>query len=127
MFQAHAWGLPHGAALVGADLVLPGHGLSAPAVGELIRCHQVTMIAGGPTALGELLEHTDAAPGILDSLRLVVSALRGLLADGFAGHGVEVVQAWGTTETCRCLTTPQPPRSANDSLTNRWGPAGAAP
>ncbi|WP_327743524.1 long-chain-fatty-acid--CoA ligase [Streptomyces europaeiscabiei] len=119
MFHANAWGLPHSAALVGADLVLPGRDLGGPAVGELIRRHQVTMTAGVPTVLGDLLAYADTTPGVLDSLRLAVSggsALQRPLVDGFARHGVEVIQGWGMTETSPCVTMSRPPRDADDPL-----------
>ncbi|MEV0735110.1 long-chain-fatty-acid--CoA ligase [Streptomyces sp. NPDC050549] len=122
MFHANAWGLPHAAALVGADLVLPGRDLSGCAVGELIRRHTVTMTAGVPTVLGDLLAYADAHPGVLDSLRLVVSggsALQRPLVDGFARHGVEVIQGWGMTETSPCVTMSRPPRDTDDPLRYR--------
>jgi len=113
LFQAHAWALPHAAALVGADLVLPGHDLCGPVLGELIRRHQVTMVAGPSPVLGELLAHANATPGILDSLRIVVSALQRPLPDGFARYGVEVIQGSGMSETSRCGTMPRSPLDAD--------------
>jgi fatty-acyl-CoA synthase len=122
MFHANAWGLPHAAALAGADLVLPGRDLSGPAVGELIRRCRVTMTAGVPTVLGDLLAYADGNPGILDSLHTVISggsALQRPLVDGFARHRVEVIQGWGMTETSPCVTMSRPPRNADDPLSYR--------
>lgn len=122
MFHASAWGLPHAAALVGADLVLPGRDLSGPAVGDLVNRCQVTMTAGVPTVLADLLSHADDNPGLLDPLHTVISggsALQRPLVDGFARHGVEVVQGWGMTETSPCVTMSRPPRHADDPLRYR--------
>jgi fatty-acyl-CoA synthase len=122
MFHANAWGLPHAAALVGADLVLPGRDLSGPSLGELIRLNGVTMTAGVPTVLADLLAYADNNTGVLGSLRTVISggsALQRRLVDGFAEHGVEVIQGWGMTETSPCVTMSRPPRNSNDPLPYR--------
>ncbi len=122
MFHANAWGLPHAAAMVGADLVLPGRDLSGPAVGELIRRCRVTMTAGVPTVLGDLLAYAGNDPGVLDSLHTVISggsALQRPLVDGFARYGIEVIQGWGMTETSPCVTMSRPPRNTGDPLRYR--------
>ncbi|MBI4940545.1 MAG: long-chain-fatty-acid--CoA ligase [Actinobacteria bacterium] len=117
MFHANAWGLPHAAALVGADLVLPGKDLSGAAVGELMREHAVTLTAGVPTVLTDLLAYADRSPGILDSLRTAISggsALQRPLVEGFRRHQVEMIQGWGMTETSPCVSMSRPPRRAAD-------------
>src|SRR5262249_4712721 len=61
-------------------------------------------------------------PGALDSVRTVISggsALQRPLVDGFARHGVEVIQGWGMTETSPCVTVSRPPRNAKDPLPYR--------
>ncbi|WP_173009967.1 long-chain-fatty-acid--CoA ligase [Mycolicibacterium sp. P9-64] len=119
MFHANAWGLPHAAALVGAHLILPGRDLSGAAVGELIRRCGVTMTAGVPTVLDDLLAHADNNHGVLDTLRTVISggsALQRPMVDGFSRHGVEVIQGWGMTETSPCVTMSRPPRDAEDPV-----------
>jgi fatty-acyl-CoA synthase len=121
MFHANAWGLPHAAALVGADLVLPGRDLSGRSLGELIRLTGVTMTAGVPTVLADLLAYAENNR-VLDSLHTVISggsALQRPLVDGFARHGVEVIQGWGMTETSPCVTMSRPLRSAKDPLPYR--------
>ncbi len=59
MFHANAWGLPYGCALAGADLVMPGPDLSAPALSGLIAEERVTLAAGVPTIWMDLLCHAD--------------------------------------------------------------------
>lgn len=122
MFHANAWGLPHAAALVGADLVLPGRDLAGAAVGQLVRDHGVTLTAGVPTVLSELLTFADESPGVLRCLRTVISggsALPRPLVEGFQRHDVEVLQGWGMTETSPCVTMSRPPRDAVDEMPYR--------
>jgi fatty-acyl-CoA synthase len=102
MFHANAWGLPYAAPLVGADLVLPGRQLDAPALRDLLVSERVTMTAGVPTVWLPLLELLDRQPVDLTALRLLViggaappeSLLRGLIER----HNVPAVHSWGMTE-----------------------------
>jgi fatty-acyl-CoA synthase len=122
MFHANAWGLPHAAALVGADIVLPGRDLSGPSLGELIRRTRATMTAGVPTVLADLLAYADDGVGVLDSVHTVVSggsALQRPLVEGFARHTVDVTQGWGMTETSPCVTMSRPPRDSKDPIPYR--------
>lgn len=117
-FHANGWGLPHAAGLAGANLVLPGADVSGRAVGELIKEYRVTIAAGVPTVLRDLLTYADANPGALESLEKIVSggaALPRPIAEGFAQHGVEVVQGWGMTETSPCVTMSNVPPGVTDA------------
>ncbi|HVC20451.1 MAG TPA: long-chain fatty acid--CoA ligase [Vicinamibacterales bacterium] len=105
MFHANAWGLPYTAALVGAKLVLPGPYLDPPSLVDLFQAERVTIAAGVPTIWMGLLQLLDDRPGAWD-----LSALRALLVGGSAApqamieafdrrHGLQIVHAWGMTET----------------------------
>jgi len=122
MYHANAWGLPHAAALVGADLVLPGRDLAGETVGRLMRSLGVTLTAGVPTVLTELLSYADREPGALATLRTAISggsALQRPLVDGFSRHEVEVIQGWGMTETSPCVSMSRPPKDADDPASYR--------
>ena len=104
MFHANAWGLPYGAAIVGANLVLPGRQLDARSLRELLATERVTFAAGVPTVWNSLLQLLDAEPAAAD-----LSALRTMLVGGAAvpesllrgfgeRHGLEIVHSWGMTE-----------------------------
>jgi fatty-acyl-CoA synthase len=116
MFHANAWGIPYGAALTGADLVMPGRDLSAPALADLIATERVTVSAAVPTIWMELLRHADEHAPDLSSLRLVVcggSAVPLSLMQQFEErHGVPIVQAWGMTETSPLGSVARPPADA---------------
>ena len=105
MFHANAWGLPYTAALVGAKLVLPGPYLDPPSLVDLFQTERVTIAAGVPTIWMGLLQLLDDRPGAWD-----LSSLRALLVGGSAApqamieafdrrHGLQIVHAWGMTET----------------------------
>ena len=105
MFHANAWGLPYTAALVGAKLVLPGPYLDPPSLVDLFQAERVTIAAGVPTIWMGLLQLLDDHPGAWD-----LSSLRALLVGGSAApqamieafdrrHGLQIVHAWGMTET----------------------------
>jgi fatty-acyl-CoA synthase len=118
MFHANAWGIPYGSALTGADLVMPGRDLSAPALAELIAAERVTMTAGVPTIWMDLLRHADEHRPDLSSLRLVVcggSAVPLSLMQEFEErHGVRIVQAWGMTETSPLGSVARPPAGVEE-------------
>ena len=103
MFHANAWGLPFSAALVGADLVLPGRHLDPRSVRDLLAGEHATFTAGVPTVWTALLDLLDHEPGRADLSALHTILVGGAavpesLLRGFAAHGLHVVHAWGMTE-----------------------------
>jgi len=105
MFHAAAWGLPYLAAATGAKLVLPGPHLDPVSLLDLMASEKVTLAAGVPTIWLGILATLDAAPKKWDLSRVRSMVIGGAAApasmiDGFqARHGLEVVHAWGMTET----------------------------
>ena len=102
MFHVAAWGLPFAAPMVGAKLVLPGPRLDGASLHDLITQEGVTCSAGVPTVWMAMLDWADAnaanfAP--LDRVGIGGSACPTILAERFEARGVEVVHAWGMTET----------------------------
>src|SRR5256714_4270362 len=57
MFHANAWGLPHGAALAGADLILPDRHLQAEPLAQLITPARPKLMGCVPTIFSELPRH----------------------------------------------------------------------
>jgi fatty-acyl-CoA synthase len=116
MFHANAWGIPYGATLTGADLVMPGRDLSAPALADLIANERVTLSAAVPTVWMDLLRHADEHAPDLSTLRLVIcggSAVPLSLMQQFEErHGVPILQAWGMTETSPLGSVARPPARA---------------
>lgn len=103
MFHANAWGLAFSAPAVGAKLVLPGPRMDGAAIHELMACEKVTLSAAVPTVWQMLLQHLDAAGETITGLKRVViggSAVPEAIVRSFkARFGVDVVHAWGMTET----------------------------
>ncbi|MEU6394398.1 long-chain fatty acid--CoA ligase [Streptomyces sp. NPDC046939] len=100
MFHANAWGLPYGALMAGADLVLPGPSADRAHLAGLIQRHQVTLAAAVPTVW------TDLLPGLKDqgphSLRLLLGGGSRVTAELSSAYkeaiGVPLTHSWGMTE-----------------------------
>ncbi|MES2355724.1 MAG: 3-(methylthio)propionyl-CoA ligase [Pseudomonadota bacterium] len=109
MFHVNGWGLPYGCAAVGAKIVLPGPCLDGASLFELFEKEKVTMTAGVPTIWLGLLTY-------LQQNKLKLSTLKRMVVGGAAcaptlmrsleeEQGVEVLHAWGMTETSPLGTT----------------------
>ena len=119
MFHANAWGLPYGAALAGADLILPDRFLDAESLARLIVQERPTLMGCVPTIFNDLLRLADERPELdLSSLSNAAcggSAVpRALMQDFEERHGVRMFQAWGMTETSPVATYSRPPEGSHD-------------
>jgi fatty-acyl-CoA synthase len=118
MFHANAWGLAHAAPLTGADLVMPSRFLQGEPLAKLIESERVTVAGGVPTIWLDLLNYADKNKPDLSSLRIVPcggSAVPLSLMQAFhERHGVEILQAWGMTETSPVASTARPPKGASE-------------
>jgi fatty-acyl-CoA synthase len=103
MFHVNSWGTPYSMALVGCKVVFPGPALDGKSVYELIEAEGVTFAAGVPTVWQMLL-------GYMGPNKLRFSTLKRTVIGGSAAppamintfrddYGVEVLHAWGMTET----------------------------
>src|ERR1700722_16156039 len=119
MFHANAWGLPYGAALAGADLILPDRFLAAEPLAKLIAAERPTQMGCVPTIFADLLryadEHPDADLSSLTNAACGGSAVpRQLMKDYGERHGGSIFQAWGRTETSPVAAYSRPPEGAHD-------------
>jgi fatty-acyl-CoA synthase len=119
MFHANAWGLPYGAALAGADLILPDRFLAAEPLAKLIADERPTLMGCVPTIFADLLRYADVHPEVdLSSLTNAAcggSAVpRQLMKDFEERHGVRIFQAWGMTETSPVATYSRPSEGVHD-------------
>jgi fatty-acyl-CoA synthase len=116
MFHVNAWGIPHAAALAGADLVLPDRFLQAEPLARLIESERPTIMGCVPTIFSELLRYADAHDVDISSLNNAAcggSAVpRQLMKDFDERHNVNVFQAWGMTETSPVASYSRPEESA---------------
>ena len=114
MFHANAWGLTFSCPAVGAKLVMPGPKMDGESIFELLETEKVTFSAAVPTVWQMLLAHMRAAKLKPTTLKRVViggSAVPEAIIRAFHDdYGVEVVHAWGMTETSPLgtLSTPTP-------------------
>ena len=113
MFHVNAWGLPYGAALAGADLILPDRFLQAEPLAKLIAAERPTLMGCVPTIFGDLLryadEHAEVDLSSLSNAACGGSAVpRQLMKDFEERHGVRIFQAWGMTETSPVATYSRP-------------------
>jgi fatty-acyl-CoA synthase len=119
MFHANAWGLPYGAALAGADLILPDRFLGAEHLAKLIVKERPTQMGCVPTIFADLLRYADEHPDVdLSSLSNAAcggSAVPRQLMKAFEErHGVRIFQAWGMTETSPVATYSRPREGEHD-------------
>jgi 3-(methylthio)propionyl---CoA ligase len=110
MFHVNAWGIPYAAAMAGASLVLPGPKLDPASLHRLFEEEHVTFSAGVPTIWTALLQWLRADPSrrFSNPPRLVVggTALPAAINAGFRKeYGVDILHAWGMTETSPLGTT----------------------
>lgn len=101
-FHAMAWGLPYGAVMTGADVVMPGPHLQPAALAALIEEERVTVAAGVPTIWNGLYHELRNNPRDISCIRALVvggSAMPRSLIEAYEKElGVAVLHAWGMTE-----------------------------
>jgi len=101
-FHANAWGLPYGAMMSGADLVMPDRFMIPAAIVKLIETEKVTVGAGVPTIWQGVLAHLRTSGGDISTLRTLVcggSALPESVMRAYADEfGITMTHAWGMTE-----------------------------
>ncbi len=112
MFHANAWGIPHAAALCGADLLLPDRFLQAEPLARLIEAERPSILGCVPTIFADLLRYADSHDVDLTSLSNCAcggSAVpRELMRQFSERHRVRIFQAWGMTETSPVATYSRP-------------------
>lgn len=103
MFHANAWGIPYAAAMCGAKMVMAGSEMDGEAVFELLEREKVGLSAGVPTVWMMLLSYMKENGKRFSTLKRTLiggSAVPRSMIEAFRNdYGVEVVHAWGMTET----------------------------
>ena len=102
MFHANAWGFPHAAVMMGTKVVLPGRFMDPLRLVKLMEQERVTLASGVPTIWIGLLHLLDKEQFDLSSLRAIYcggSAVPRALIEGLYNKNINIVQAWGMTET----------------------------
>lgn len=102
MFHANAWGLLHAGIMMGSKIVLPGRFMDPFRIAQLMAQERVTVAAGVPTIWIGLLNVLEKELVDLSALRAIYcggSAVPRSLIEGLQRKGLNIVQAWGMTET----------------------------
>lgn len=118
MFHVHAWGLPYLATLLGCKQVYPGRYEPAMLL-KLLLSEKVTFSHCVPTILHMLVTNPIAKQVDLSNWKVVIggSALPRGLAKASMDLGIEIIAAYGMSETCPLLTAANlKPKMANWDL-----------
>lgn len=112
LFHAVGWGIPYAAPFTGAELVFHGSDNSPETIGRVIDEERVTVSAAVPTIWKELLPLLDSGKVKAEHLeRLIVggAASPRTLIEAYDRHNINLIQAWGMTETgpLVCLSKPR--------------------
>jgi len=102
MFHANAWGLLHAGIMMGSKIVLPGRFMDPFRIARLMTQERVTVAAGVPTIWIGLLNVLEREQVDLSALRAIYcggSAVPRSLIEGLQRKNLNIVQAWGMTET----------------------------
>lgn len=103
MFHANAWGVALSAPAAGAKMVMPGAKMDGASIYELLESERVTFSAAVPTVWMMLLQYLESTNSTLSTLKKVAiggSAVPERIMRLFEDkYGVEVLHAWGMTET----------------------------
>jgi fatty-acyl-CoA synthase len=124
MFHVNAWGIPFGAGMTGASLVMPDRFLQGEPIARLIESEKVTCSAGVPTVWSAVLQYLDDNDVDTSTLRVVVcggAAVPQKLMQGLEErHGIHMVQGWGMTETSPVCAVGRPPAGVEPGTDEEW-------
>jgi fatty-acyl-CoA synthase len=103
MFHVNAWGIPYGAFMSGASLLMPGRFMTAEGICAFVRAERPTLAAAVPTIWQAILLYGQTTEIDLSSLRMGTSggaAIPRSLVQAFQDeYGLRIIQGWGMTET----------------------------
>jgi fatty-acyl-CoA synthase len=124
MFHANAWGLPYAGWMSGSDFIMPARFLQAEPLCRLIAAERPTFSGAVPTIWNDILRYAETHEVDFSSLRMIVcggSAVPRSLMEKFQQrHNVQIVQAWGMTETSPLAAVAYPPRSCPPGEEMDW-------
>lgn len=108
LFHANAWGFPYTAMVSGASLVMPDRFLQPEPLARMMHELKVTTGGGVPTVWQGLVQHLHAHPEVdVSGCRSLVvggSAAPPALMKDYDALGIDLIHAWGMTETSPLAT-----------------------
>jgi fatty-acyl-CoA synthase len=103
MFHVNAWGIPYAAWMLGCTLLLPDRFLQPDALCAFIKAERPTFTGGVPTIFTGMLQYAVTTDADVSSIKRAIcggSAVPTALIEAFRDKlGIELIQAWGMTET----------------------------
>ncbi len=112
MFHANAWGMVYAAIAVGAKLVFSYPHLHPESFVKLLQEEEVTVTGGVPTVWIQIADELHRTKAQLPNLREIVSGgsqpPKPLIARYRDEFGINIVQAWGMTETSPLASIARP-------------------
>ena len=109
MYHISSWVVPYAAALFGSNQVFPGPRPTPKTILELVLSEKVTVSDGVPTVWLDVLNYAKTLNidklGTLQRIIVGGSAAPEALIRAYNELGVEVIHAWGMTETCSAATS----------------------
>jgi acyl-CoA synthetase (AMP-forming)/AMP-acid ligase II len=118
LFHANAWALTFAAPSAGASLIMPGAGMDGKSIYELLDSEKVTVSAAVPTVWLGLLQHLEENNLKLPYLNSVAiggaACPRMMMETLEKKYDVDVLHAWGMTETSPIGTTGRPKKAEAD-------------
>ncbi|GAC1571264.1 MAG: long-chain fatty acid--CoA ligase [Candidatus Dormibacteria bacterium] len=124
MFHVNAWGIPYVAWMLGCTLLLPDRFLQPQPLCDFITAERPTFTGGVPTIYTGMLQYADATGADLSSLKRAIcggSAVPRALIEAFRDRlGIELIQAWGMTETSPLGCIAFPPKGVPEAEEMDW-------
>ena len=114
MFHVLAWGTPYVAWMLGNDMLFPDRFLHPEPLCNFIHAERPTYTGGVPTIFAGILAHVQATGVDVSSLKRAIAGGAAVPASLITAYrdklGIELIQAWGMTETSPIGTIAVPPR-----------------
>ncbi len=115
MFHVNAWGIPYAACMTGSKVVFAGPAMDGRSLHTLFEEEGVTIAAGVPTLWQGVLTYLEGTGLGLSTLKRAIiggsACPPKMLHDLQDTHGLQVIHAWGMTETSplgtACLLKPR--------------------
>jgi fatty-acyl-CoA synthase len=133
MFHVNAWGIPYVAWMLGCTMLLPDRFLQPQALCDFVQAERPTFTGGVPTIFTGMLQWAQANHADLSSLKHAIcggSSVPRALIEAFRDKlNIELIQAWGMTETSPmgCIAYPPPGLSEEDEMVFRSKTGRAVP
>jgi fatty-acyl-CoA synthase len=124
MFHVNAWGIPYVAWMLGCTLLLPDRFLQPEPLCAFIKAERPTFTGGVPTIFTGMLQYAEATNADLSSIKRAIcggSAVPPSLIEAFREKlGIELIQAWGMTETSPLGCIAYPPAGIEPDEEMAW-------